>query len=235
MKAILFDIDDTLYDMTQPFVRAYQDLFAEKYEYPAEAVFKSSRKYSDEVYAKSMSGEISMQEMYIYRIRRAMEDFGTTVSEQEALRFQEVYETYQHEITMSDTMKDLLEFCSRKVQTGIITNGPSAHQWDKVQALGVLQWIDREHVFVSVDVGIPKPERGIFDFACEKMNLRQEEVWYIGDSYENDVLGAKGAGLCAVWMNRRKHPVPADSQADACVTTEEELRMLIEGALKAQR
>ena len=44
-----------------------------------------------------------------------------------------------------------------------------------------------------------KPNKRIFELALEKAALRPEDVWYIGDQYQCDVVGAKNAGIFPVW------------------------------------
>ena len=104
---------------------------------------------------------------------------------------------------MSETMERLLDYCSEKVELGIITNGPSAHQWNKVRSLQAERWIPHENIFVSGDVGAEKPDKKIFDHAKRMMKLEDAEIWFVGDSYELDMKGAVNAGWNAVWMNRR--------------------------------
>ena len=70
-KAILFDVDDTLYDQTVPFMEAYAEYFGEKPEVPAEVIYPVTRKYSDAVYSQAMAWEMTMEEMYIYRMQKA--------------------------------------------------------------------------------------------------------------------------------------------------------------------
>lgn len=44
-----------------------------------EGAFLASRKYSDLIYDRSLSGEISMAEMYIYRLGNAFRDYGKII------------------------------------------------------------------------------------------------------------------------------------------------------------
>ena len=46
-KAILFDVDDTLYDQTIPFKEAYAQYFGNEPAIPAEVIYPVTRKYSD--------------------------------------------------------------------------------------------------------------------------------------------------------------------------------------------
>ena len=89
-KAILFDVYDTLYDQTVPFMAAYSDFFVEKPEVPAEVIYPVTRKYSDAVYSQAMAGEMTMEEMYIYRMQKAFEEVGIRITDQEALDFQKI-------------------------------------------------------------------------------------------------------------------------------------------------
>ena len=236
-KAILFDVDDTLYDQTVPFMEAYAEYFGEKPEVPAEVIYPVTRKYSDAVYSQAMAGEMTMEEMYIYRMQKAFEEFGIRITDQEALDFQKIYADCQHHIHMSPLMQDILAFCSGRADLGIITNGPSEHQWDKVRSLQAEKWIPHENIFVSADVGAEKPDRKIFDHAKRAMRLEDAEIWFVGDAYALDVEGAVNAGWNAVWMNRRKREAPESERQPeqecgnasclVCVETEEELRNFI--------
>lgn len=202
-KAILFDVDDTLYDQTVPFKEAYAQYFGNEPAIPVEVIYPVTRKYSDQVYSQAMAGQITMEELYIYRVQKAFEEYNITITVEEALAFQKVYADRQKHIHMSETMEKLLDYCSEKVELGIITNGPSAHQWNKVRSLQAERWIPHENIFVSGDVGAEKPDKKIFDHAKRMMKLEDAEIWFVGDSYELDMKGAVNAGWNAVWMNRR--------------------------------
>lgn len=182
MTAFLFDVDDTLYDQKQPFEKAYRSFFPEDQEMDVGRLFVLSRKYSDEGYEDSQTGRMSMEEMYIYRIRKALEELGRTITDEAALGFQACYQSFQYKIEMSREMETLLEDCSRHVPLGLITNGTTEHQWEKIGALGADRWIPKEHVFISGTLQIAKPDRRIFDYAADVMGLDPGETYFIGDS-----------------------------------------------------
>lgn len=240
-KAILFDVDDTLYDQTVPFKEAYAEYFGENPAVPAEVIYPVTRKYSDQVYSQALTGQITMEEMYIYRVQKAFEEFDVRITDAEALDFQKIYADCQRHIHMSEQMERILDYCGRKAELGIITNGPSAHQWNKVKSLQAERWVPHENIFVSGDIGAEKPDRKIFEYAEHTMGLEDAEIWFVGDAYELDVKGALNAGWNAVWMNRRKRKAPDGAVLSECehggriagVETEEELfgfvRMLLEG------
>lgn len=133
--AILFDVDDTLYDQTVPFYEAYAEYFGAAPAVPADVIYPVTRKYSNAVYSRAMAGEILMEEMYIYRLQEAFKEFGIAITDAQALEFQKIYADRQRHIHMSPLMEEILEYCSGKIKLGIITNGPSEHQWNKVKSL----------------------------------------------------------------------------------------------------
>lgn len=201
--ALVFDVDDTLYNQAEIFGRAYKKVFGSRLNISFEDLFIQSRRHSDDVFELSQQGKISMEDMYAYRLQKAFEDFSVQITRAEALEFQQHYAAYQQNLTLSPETEQLLEYCSGRAKLGIITNGPSQHQWRKIKTLGVERWINKDNIVVSGDVGVNKPERQIFDYAKEKMQLGDAECWYIGDSWVNDVGGASCAGWRTVWINRR--------------------------------
>jgi HAD superfamily hydrolase (TIGR01509 family) len=58
-----------------------------------------------------------------------------------------------------------------------------------------------EFILDSAVVGIEKPDPRIFELAMEKLGVAPHEVVYVGDTYEVDVLGARAAGIEAVYLS----------------------------------
>ncbi|MGN8646066.1 HAD family hydrolase [Gracilibacillus sp. HCP3S3_G5_1] len=206
MQTIIFDVDDTLYDQLLPFRNAvYQQLDASFSESEIGALYKASRKYSDEVFEKQMSGEITALELQTYRITKACEEYGFTLSYEDAVQFQESYLQELQKIQLFEPMKRLLNQLSEQgKQLAVLTNGKLDHQMMKVKQLQLTNWIPAEHIFVSGDVGHSKPSLKVFEHIESNLPLKKQDTIYIGDSFENDVIGAKRAGWKAVWMNHRK-------------------------------
>ncbi len=229
MRALIFDIDDTLYDLADPFVRTFEYYYGGMYEIDVIELFKYVRIYSDEVFEASESGEISMDDMYAYRLQKAFAKFHLTLSREDALKFQHTYEAYQKEISMSDAMKRCLdELGKTSVFSGLISNGKYEHQMDKVKILGLTKWFPKEHIIISGGCGYSKPDVQIFKYAEKTWNLDPETTWYIGDTFQNDIEGPNKAGWHTVWYNHRKNKAPENApKPDKIVTTEAELINLI--------
>ncbi len=203
--AIFFDVDDTLYNQREPFEKAFQTVFGHIKNVDINKLYSDRHKYSDEVFEKSCKGEITMEEMYIYRISKAFEAQGIKVSDKSALDFQYEY--------------------SKNINIGIITNGLTKHQKNKIKNLGLYKWIEDKNIFISEDVGFAKPDKSIFK-AAEKAFL-SKDIYYVGDSFKNDIEGGYNAGWKTVWLNKRNYVVESHIKADYCAKNEEELFEII--------
>ena len=207
MIGLVFDVDDTLYEQIVPFEKAYKNLF--NMDIDMEKFYLLSRYYSDVKFEASRNGEMTMDEYHIYRIREAAKDLGVYLFDEEALNMQKEYKKNQQKLQMPDITISILELAKENnIKLGIITNGPSEHQWSKVKALGVEKWIDKENIIVSGDYGINKPDVRIFEIMQEKLQLPNDSLYYVGDSLENDIVGANNAGWKAIWINRYKRKLP---------------------------
>ena len=210
MIGLVFDVDDTLYEQIVPFENAYKSLF--DMDIDMGKFYLLSRYYSDVKFEASQTGEMTMDEYHIYRIQEAAKDLGVCLSDKQALNMQKEYKKNQQKLQISDITISILELAKKNnVKLGIITNGPSEHQWSKVKALGVEKWIDKENIIVSGDYGINKPDVRIFEIMQEKLQLPNDSLYYIGDSLENDIVGANNAGWKAIWINRYKKKLPENA------------------------
>jgi putative hydrolase of the HAD superfamily len=68
------------------------------------------------------------------------------------------------------------------------------------------------------DAGVAKPDGRIFAAAASRLGLGPAQVLHVGDDAALDVLGALGAGMQAVWVNRDGHTWAHEAQPHATVT-----------------
>ena len=81
---------------------------------------------------------------------------------------------------------------------GIVTNGSEKGQSAKIDVLGLRGLVDA--VVISEIVGVKKPDPLIFTVATEALGVAAEEVVFVGDHPQNDVMGAVAVGMQAVWL-----------------------------------
>jgi putative hydrolase of the HAD superfamily len=99
----------------------------------------------------------------------------------------------------SDVIPALTEWQRSGVQLAVLSNFDSRLH----TVLKVLE-LDRyfSTVTISTEVSAAKPQAEIFTAALNKYQCQPQFAWHIGDSLEDDYLGAGNAGLTAIWLNR---------------------------------
>lgn len=206
--SIVFDVDDTLYRRSDPYIRAYRKCFRDRIRlekgWPdGPVLYRTSRVYGEEEYQRRIAGEIDMREMLIRRTLRSFAACGIRLSEAEALLFEEAYEKEQSQLQLLPAFEAFFETLARSGQgvfLGILTNGPSEHQRNKIHALGLTRWIPERHMVVSGDIGASKPDRKAFRMFERKCCVRPEDTVMVGDNLEADIKGAEAAGWNALWV-----------------------------------
>ncbi|BDD43057.1 HAD family hydrolase [Streptococcus ruminantium] len=228
MKALIFDLDDTLYNQLHPFQQALEK-HLQIAEEDIAALYLAFRHYADEVFEATATGKMSLKDSHVYRMKRALVDIGYRVSDDLALAIQMDYDYFQGHLELNAVFPDIFRYCKeRDITIGIITNGPYHHQLKKIRSLGLFEWFDSDLMMISGQVGVAKPHPAIFHLMEEKLGLSSEEICYLGDSFENDVVGAKSVGWKAIWFNHRKREVPVNSfKADSLVDEWDELEGVI--------
>ena len=83
------------------------------------------------------------------------------------------------------------------MKLGIISNGSTNMQEQKIRQLGITHLMDE--VLISEREGLRKPDRKIFERALERLRVVPAEAWFVGDHPFVDVHGAFEAGLTSVW------------------------------------
>lgn len=120
------------------------------------------------------------------------------------------------------------------LRLGVITEGLRVKQAEKIVRLGVLRWLDRDAIFISDEVGISKPNRKLFLRACAAVGVPAEETLYVGDHPKNDVAAAKSAGMRTVRFRSPggKHVGQPDEVApDFAITSLAELLPIVAAEL----
>jgi putative hydrolase of the HAD superfamily len=97
-----------------------------------------------------------------------------------------------------DTMPVLDALADRRL--GVITNGELGFQLAKMDATDLTARF--EHIVASGELGVTKPDPRIFHAACELFAVAPADAVYVGDRLHTDALGAVGAGLRGIWIDR---------------------------------
>ena len=104
---------------------------------------------------------------------------------------------------------ELLVRLKKSYKLGIVTNGVRHLQRRKLEGCGLMDWFDA--VAISGEVGIGKPERGIFDWVAGQLNVSLEDCVMVGDNSARDVQGGINAGIQTVYIERGFKPRTASA------------------------
>lgn len=85
----------------------------------------------------------------------------------------------------------------------VVTDADPYFVQDVLPATGLDKWWDG--VVTAMEAGDPKPEPAIFRLAAKRAGVQPSDIVMVGDSYERDILGARGAGIArAVLVDRHQ-------------------------------
>jgi putative hydrolase of the HAD superfamily len=97
-----------------------------------------------------------------------------------------------------ETMSTLIHLKAHGYHLGVISNGLTIKQYEKLVRLGLHHFFDS--VVTSQQTNVEKPDIAIFEMALEKMGCKAENSIMIGNSFSDDILGAINAGMSAVYL-----------------------------------
>ena len=96
-------------------------------------------------------------------------------------------------------LEDTLMALSNDYKLGLLSNSWLEAPRQALRDNGYGRWFDV--MICSFDIGVPKPDPRIFEFALDLLGVRAQEAVMVGDSLEADVKGALGAGMRAVLID----------------------------------
>jgi len=97
-----------------------------------------------------------------------------------------------------ETMSTLIHLKAQGYHLGVISNGITIKQYEKLVRLGLHHFF--HSVITSQEAGVEKPDIAIFELAMKTMGCKAENSVMIGNSFNDDVLGAIDAGMAAVFL-----------------------------------
>jgi putative hydrolase of the HAD superfamily len=122
-----------------------------------------------------------------------------------------------------DGHRDVLKALRQDYRLALLSNfdyAPAAQEM--LDHMGLLDYFIQ--VEISDELGWRKPHPGPFQDLVEDLGVTPRESLYVGDTHETDIVGAKGAGLDAAWLNpKRKVLKPGDVRPDFELRSLEEL------------
>lgn len=198
IKAIFFDIDDTLYDSTKLTTMARQNSI--------KAMIDSGLSVKDEDKLYSLLERIIKKHGSNYgrHYDELLKELGTESDPKIIAAGVVAYEhTKEGYLVPFPGVIPTLLMLKEKYTLGVISNGLAVKQWEKLIDLGIHHLFDV--VATSEGVGYDKPEKRIFLSAIEKLGLSPGECLMVGDRIDTDILGGNLVGMCTVHLKKGKY------------------------------
>ncbi|WP_457612083.1 TIGR02253 family HAD-type hydrolase [Methanocaldococcus sp.] len=102
-----------------------------------------------------------------------------------------------------NTIKTLIKLKNMGLKLGVLTDGLTLKQWEKLIRLGIHPFFD--DVITSEEFGLGKPHEEFFRYGLKRMNLKADEVIYVGDRIDRDIEPAKKLGMITVRILKGKY------------------------------
>ncbi len=202
LKAVLFDIDDTLFSTTQ-FARiarwnAVKAMVAAGLDLPEEEVLREL----EEVIAEFSSNYEHHFDQLLRRLRpKALDKVNPAVIV--ASGVVAYHDTKFRELAPFGDVYPLLRALRKAgLRTGVVTHGLTTKQSEKLIRLGLLPYLDSKAIFISEQIGISKPNPKLYKLALRDLGLEAGDVMYVGDSPAHDVGPPQSVGMIGVWARR---------------------------------
>ncbi len=230
VTAVLFDLDDTLFDHWACTRTALADLrqrFPALGGVPAGAVEAEHRRLLEELHVQVLAGRMTVDDARVERFRRLLAFAGGKSDASAAVEAAAAYRSaYLAHWRPVEGALDLLENLHGRVSTGVVTNNVAAEQRQKIAACGFGPLLDV--VVISEEAGATKPDARIFRLALDQLGCEAGETVMIGDAWDTDIAGARAAGIRPIWFNRFGAASP-----DCSVTEVRSSRAVVFGAVGA--
>ena len=207
IRALFFDLDETLVVSAHQVavVRTCEQIAASRPDLDAGELIRANTSawqlYWSEVEDKWTLGVLDGASVSLEAWRRTLRGLGCD-DESLARRAAQIHRQLALAAhSLFDDVPEILALAAgARVPLGLVTNGASDTQREKLRALDIERCFDA--IVISGEVGIAKPNPVVFEFALNRLGVGQEGVWHVGDSLAADVAGARAAGLTSVWLNR---------------------------------
>ncbi|WP_268913176.1 HAD family hydrolase [Lentilactobacillus sp. SPB1-3] len=232
IKAIVFDVDDTLYNQEPSFNAAFRSVFnADIDNELLKQLYMNYQKQFYLVQAKACQDQLDLtdSEANFHSLHHTFKKFDINgLTKETADQFEEEFFNNRENIQLADGLSTIFNQLSTKFKLGIITNGTNKDQLSKIMKLKLQHWISRDQIITSEDAHAAKPDPLIFTMMNRKFDLRGSEMLYVGSSFDEDIVPAKKAGWQTVWYNPFNGTI-SDSSAipDQTVSNIEELKELL--------
>ncbi len=232
LRAVLFDLDDTLFDHDRATECALAVLRAEE---PALTCWSAAelsarhRAVLEAMHADVLAGRASIETARAERFRRLLEDAmgaAAPIGQPTALaeRYRQAYESAWQPVAGATALLSAIRAAGLRI--AVVTNNLIVEQTLKLRRCALDVFVDA--LVTSEDAGAAKPDARIFEAALDRLGLTPAQAVMVGDAWSTDIEGALAAGIRPVWFNPQAapNPNPAVAELTALEPTEQAVRVI---------
>ncbi|MGR5319839.1 pyrimidine 5'-nucleotidase [Vibrio sp. DNB22_19_1] len=217
---ILFDADETLFHFDA--FKGLQLMFSRKGVDFTEQDFVHYQTVNKPLWVDYQDGKVTAEELKHKRFTEWAEKLSTTTAELNRAFLEAMADI----CTLLPGAKELMEALHGKAKMGIITNGFTELQAIRLERTGMANYFD--HVVISEQVGIAKPDLGIFEYAMGQMGYPcKTRVLMVGDNLHSDILGGHNFGIETCWLNTTGASVDGQIAPNYTVASLDELKSIL--------
>ena len=198
IKAVLFDLDNTLLDFNKGEYDAlkviYDDLNIPYNEDTINLFIKHSNYCWRELEKNNMNLKECRYNRWIYFLNELnIKDID----------IDKIVDKFSIELSKGHYLIDnallTLTRLSKKYKIYIITNGVSFIQYRRIKEAKIEEFING--IFISEEIGFYKPNKEYFDYVLNDIGLSNKEVIVVGDSLTSDILGANNSNIDSILLD----------------------------------
>ncbi len=217
ITAVLFDLDDTLFDHSGCARDALSAVYASHAPLgavPFEEFERAHAEVLEELHREVMLGRMPLDDARRERFRRLLEAHGVNADHALASRTASMYrDRYKASRRTVPGAAALLQLVKTRARVAVVSNNLLEEQKEKIACCDIERFVDA--LVVSEAAGVAKPDPAIFRIALDRLGCREGDAVMIGDSWSADVAGARAAGIRPIWFNRLAETAPEDDDGVA--------------------
>lgn len=197
-KALLLDIDNTLYDYSSTHSIAKEkviDFCKKEFDFEDKKIVKAYEKARKKVHIELSETAASHNRLlYFQKMCELLELNSLKYS----MQIYNIYwDTFLQNMKPFDGVYELLE--KYKNSICLVTDLTAHIQYRKIEKLDLSKYC--KYMVSSEEAGKEKPHPYMFMLALQKLDLKSSEVCMIGDSFKKDIFGASNLDINSIWFN----------------------------------
>jgi len=194
IKAIFFDLDNTLIDRNAAHTSCVKQFFA---EFLPQYLFESEQI------------NIEQEDNWGYTPRSNFCHWFIQRYHPEGWDESSFWEYIRNNISLfvpptSPELVQLIQALQKQYRLGIITNGSTHNQGQKMQQAQLTTLFEAQNIYISQQYGLSKPNKGLFEEVLHQQGLQAQEILFVGDDPINDIWGATQLQMPTAWLHHQR-------------------------------